>query len=358
MFATSVQGLLYKYVAKPIFFRKDPEKVHDHVIRLGKWLGEKRIARFVISFFLKYENEILSQDVLGIHFQNPVGLAAGFDKNAELYRIIPSVGFGFEEVGSITGEYCEGNPKPRLWRHPDIQSLRVYYGLKNDGATQISKRLSKKRFTIPIGVSVAKTNCKETISTDAAIKDYIKCYTAFSSIGDYDTINISCPNAHGGQPFSDPERLGMLLSQIHEHRSRKPVFIKLSPDLSLDEVRDIATMAKKYSIDGLICSNLVKKHDLGKGGLSGKPVAAHSLELLSYLYKNFSEDFVFISCGGVFTGEDAYERIRHGASLVQLITGMIYGGPQVVGEINRDLAMLLKQDGFEHISEAVGLAHH
>jgi len=357
MFAGQLQHFLYKRIAKPIFFRQDPEEVHDRMVKLGSRLGRSAFMRSIMSFFFEHRDGILSQDVLGIRFQNPIGLAAGFDKNAELTRVLPSVGFGFEEVGSVTGMPCEGNPKPRLWRHPELQSLRVYYGLKNDGCEKISKKLEGKTFDIPIGVSITKTNCKETADADVAIDDYVKAYKVFSTIGSYDTINISCPNAYGGQPFGDPERLGVLLGRINKCRAEKPIFLKLSPDFSLDEIHAIAVVAKKHNINGLICSNLKKKHDLGKGGLSGKPVASRAHEHLSYLYKTFPGEFVLVSCGGIFAGEDVYDRIRHGASLVQLITGMIYQGPQIIGQMNKTLARLLKEGGFNHIADAIGSAH-
>ncbi|NQV12098.1 hypothetical protein HQ524_01925 [Candidatus Uhrbacteria bacterium] len=241
-----------------------------------------------------------------------------------------------------------------MWRHPDLQSLRVFYGLKNDGSEQISKRLQSMRFEIPIGVSVAKTNCAETVETGAAIADYLKAYTAFKYIGSYDTINISCPNAFGGQPFVDAERLSELLIVLNAQRNNKPMFLKLSPDLTQDQLRDIATVAKEQRVDGLIVSNLTKKHDFGDGGLSGKSVEPSALKHLRYLAQEFSGDFVLISCGGVFSGEDAYERIRNGASLVQLATGMIFKGPQLIGQINRDLAKLLRSDGYSNISDAIG----
>ena len=357
MFATRIQRWGYKGILKPIFFRQDPEDVHDRMIKSGSFLGKSSAMKRIAAFFFRYEDKCLEQNIKGVIFKNPIGLAAGFDKNAELTQILPSVGFGFEEVGSITGEFCEGNPKPRLWRHPELESLRVYYGLKNDGSEAISKRLVEIRFEYPIGISIAKTNCKETVDTEKAIADYVKSYKAFSEIGSYDTINISCPNAYGGQPFVDPERLEKLLVALNQHRNSKPMFIKLSPDLSKEELHALADVAKRQRVDGLICSNLKKNHDKGQGGLSGKQVAPLAMTHLEYLYKTFPNDFVLISCGGVFSGEDAYERICRGASLIQLATGMIYKGPQVIGEINRDLSILLKKNGFNTIADAIGSAY-
>ena len=174
------------------------------------------------SILFNYSNSVLEQTILGIKFKNPVGLAAGFEKNAELTQILPSVGFGFEEIGSITGEPCEGNPKPRLWRLPKSKALIVYYGLKNNGAEEVSKRLAGKNFSIPIGTSVAKTNNSQIVSTEAGIADYLKAYRLLSDIGAYTTINISCPNTSGGQPFTDPQKLEQLLQEISKLPKTKP----------------------------------------------------------------------------------------------------------------------------------------
>ncbi len=349
--------LLYTRVLKPVFFRIDPEFVHERMTSVGKVLGRFRLMQWLTAAAFSYQDPVLEQVVKGIRFKNPVGLSAGFDKNAELTQILPSVGFGFEEIGSITGEQCDGNSKPRLWRHPELKSLRVNYGLKNKGAEELSNRLAQLTFRFPIGVSIAKTNSKATADTDAGILDYVKAYVMMSEVGDYDTINVSCPNAFGGQPFTDPEKMDRLLSALIDVRNKKPMFIKLSPDLSLEEVDALAVIAKRYSIDGLICSNLIKNHKFGKGGLSGKPVSAASREHLRYLYKNFGNDFVLMAVGGISTAEDAYGAIKDGASLIQMITGVIYEGPQVIGEINRGLVELIQKDGYTTISEAVGSSY-
>ncbi len=355
---------LYNHIFKPLAFRRDPEEVHDRITRLGKLLGKFAFERFVTRKFFFYENKSLKQNILGIYFPNPIGLAAGFDKNAELTQILPEVGFGFEEVGSITGEPCKGNDKPRLWRLPLSKSLVVYYGLKNDGCEIISERLRNKKFKIPIGISVAKTNSPVTVDTTAGIADYVKAYKVMLPIGDYTTINISCPNAFGGQPFTDPASLDLLLAEIDKIQTNKPVFIKLSPDLSKVQIDSILEILGRHKVQGIICTNLTKNRDNPKiieqvvpqqGGLSGKVVEELSNELLAYIYSQTKGKYVLVGCGGVFTAEDAYKKIRLGASLIQMITGMIYEGPQVIGEINKGLVELLKRDGFDSISQAVGV---
>ena len=171
MFATSLQRAAYRSIAKPLFFLQDPENVHDRMLMFGAFLGASPLTRAAVSAAYRYRDPILEQEILGMRFPNPVGLAAGFDKNAELTGVIPSVGFGFHEIGSVTGEPCEGNTKPRLWRMPKSKALVVWYGLKNDGAEAIAARLRGKRFTVPLGTNVAKTNCAETADTERGIAD-------------------------------------------------------------------------------------------------------------------------------------------------------------------------------------------
>lgn len=354
----------YKYFAKPIFFMQDPEKVHDKIILFAKFLGSNIITKFIVSFFFNYSNsKYLSQNILGIKFRNPIGLAAGFDKNAQIIPLMRYCGFGFTEIGSITGDFCKGNSGKRLWRLKKSKSLRVYYGLKNNGSLQISKRLSSQKFDLPVGVSIAKTNSKDCIGDEIEIKDYLKSYIAFQKVNvAYFTINISCPNAYGGQPFTDVKKLSKLLLEISKLKKTKPIFIKMSPDLTKKQLDEIILCSKNSKIiDGFICSNLTKNENSkivdkveGKGGFSGKVVFDLSLEMVKYVYKKTKGEFIIIGCGGIFNGEDAYKYIKSGASLLQLITGMIYQGPQVISQINLEISRLLKQDGFSNISQAIG----
>ena len=311
---------------------------------------------------------MLEQEILGINFVNPIGLSAGFDKDGYLIDIIPNVNFGFEEVGSVTGEKCDGNPKPRLWRLKKSKALVVYYGLKSEGCEAVAKRLKEKlkikQFKIPIGISIAKTNSKLTTSTKVGIKDYVKAYKEFAEIGDYTTINLSCPNAYGGQPFHEAKNLNLLLAEIKKIPSKKPIFLKIAPDLSEKQLNDIINLAEKYKLSGFVCTNLTKNRKNLKlidknipeiGGISGKAVEDLSNKNISYIYKKTKGKFVIIGVGGVFSAEDAYKKIKLGASLIQLITGMIFEGPQLISEINQGIVKLLKKDGYKNISEAIGV---
>lgn len=341
----------------------DPEVVHDCISLIGRVLGSNCMSRKLTALFFSYSNKTLEQKILGIKFSNPVGLSAGFDKNAVLTNILPSVGFGFAEVGTITGEACKGNPKPRLWRLKKSKSLVVNYGLKNDGSEKISNKLKKVKFTIPIITSIGKTNNITTIETKKGIKDYVKAYQKFTNIGHIFDINISCPNTFGGQPFSDPEKLDELLDEIDKIPTNKPVFIKMPPDLIDIQLDEILRVVKNHKIAGFICTNLTKNKKNNKimdknvpdqGGISGKVVEDMSNELIKIIYQKTKGKYVIIGCGGIFSAEDVYKKIKLGASLVQLITGMIFEGPQIISKINQGLVKLLKEEGYKNISQAVG----
>lgn len=365
MLATSFFRAAYTNILKPIFFRIDPERVHDNMIRIGKNLEKYKITRAFTKKLFAYSHPMLEQTICEITFTNPVGLTAGFDKNAEIIPITASVGFGFTEIGSVTGEPCLGNPKPRLWRLPKSRALMVWYGLKNNGCEAIAKQLTGKIWEIPLGTSVARTNSADTIDINAGIADYAKAFHTMATIGDYTTVNISCPNTCGGEPFTTPERLEKLLAVLDAIPTQKPVFLKFPVDLSHEEVGALLEVADKHRVHGIILANLTKKKDAPtikqkeitkdmKGGISGIPTKNLSTELLRYIFKKYKHRFILIGSGGIFTAEDAYEKIKAGASLLQLATGMIFEGPQLIGEINKDLVKLLKRDGFSSLEDARG----
>lgn len=360
---STIIHFLYIYLAKKVFFMLDPEDVHDRIVKTGTLLGKFPITRWVTKVIFTYQNPLLFQKILGISFPNPIGLAAGFDKDAHLTDIISAVGFGFIEVGSITGEKCPGNPRPRLWRLKKSKALTVHYGLKNEGCLKLSKKLKNKSFSIPVGISIAKTNSPKTVNTKSGIADYAKAFNHFAHIGHYFTINLSCPNAYGGQPFTDAIKLDKLLNQIDKIPTSKPIFLKLSPDLSKKELDAILSIIGKHRVHGFVCTNLTKNRNNSKiieqcptdqGGISGKVVEDLANKMISYIYKKTKGKYIIIGCGGVFSAEDAYSKIKAGASLVQLITGMIFEGPQLIGEINQGLVRLLKKDGFTNISQVIG----
>lgn len=349
---------LYSYGLKPILFRIDPEKVHDAFIVMGRTIGGGRIGRWTSKQLFCYENAKLTQELLGVSFNNPVGLAAGFDKDAYLPRMLESVGFGFVEVGSITAHAYVGNEGLRLKRYPQQKSIWVYYGLKNEGVDVIAKRIKQTVCNMHVGISIAKTNCKETTDVHDGVEDYLYSLRVCKEqdIGDYFTLNLSCPNAHGGESFLDPENLQALLREVQSLRIQKPIFVKLANAISDKQLYAIVDVCQKYGVSGYVCSNLKKKQG-EKGGWSGKPTESGSNAMIEKIYRYTRGKACIIGVGGIFSAQDAYEKIKSGASLVQLITGMIYQGPQIIAQINQGLVELLEKDGYTNITEAIGAYH-
>lgn len=366
----AVFGILYRNVLKRVFFLQDPEKVHDQFTWGARKFGSYKFVQWLTRMAFDYKDPILKQTVEGIEFEAPVGLSAGFDKDGHFTQILPDVGFGFMQIGSVTAEAYPGNPAPRLYRLKKSKALVVYYGLKNEGVKAIISRLKKQAKRFPYSISVAKTNCDATANSEAGIKDYVASLKALeqTDLADFYTINVSCPNAFGGEPFTDVPRLSRLLAAISELKIKKPIFIKMPINLPWKEFRQLLEVAVEYKINGVVIGNLQKNHNDStikdvipahvKGGISGKPTQDLCDRLISKTYKDYGDKLTIIGVGGIFSAEDAWQKIRKGATLVQLITGMIFEGPQLIGQINCGLAERLKKEGFHSISEAVGSAHH
>ncbi len=358
---------MYEKILKPVFFRFDPEAIHDFFVAFGIMLGACPLSRWVVGIFCEYEHPALRTRVAGIDFRNPVGLAAGFDKDVRLTKIMPSVGFGFMESGAVTRYPYKGNDGLRLARLPADQSLVVYYGLKNIGAEAVARNLRHLEFRIPVGLNIAKTN-RADIKGDLSIEDYAATYRMLAGRFSYVTLNVSCPNAQDGCLFQEPHLLDALLAAMAKEEKKGPIFLKLSVHLRTDEIDAILEVVDRYPfVDGFVIGNLAKRREMlrltsppeqlnavPEGGISGRPIRELSTNLIRYLYRKTKGRYAIIGLGGIFTAEDAYEKIKAGASLVQIITGLIYGGPGTVKKINRGLVELLTRDGYQSIGEAVG----
>ena len=360
MIRFSIQSTIYRRIIKPIIFQIDPEAVHDFTVKLAELVGKTPI-KYILPLLFSYQNPMLSQNLLNAQFKNPLGLAAGFDKSGKLTSILPYTGLGHFEVGSVTYKKHLGNPKKRVWRMPKHKSLQIYYGMPNLGAVDVEKRLKNKKVKIPYSISIAATPTKENLNIDSAIVDVMSSLDHLSQIPTYMTINVSCPNAIGGCMFMDPKALSKLLDNVCQ-KYTTPIMLKISPDVSDEHLREIVRLAIKHKIDGFICSNLTKNPHLhtrlqvpGNGGISGEPVREMSNELIRKLYKLTNGKKVIIGLGGVMSAQQAYEKIKLGANLLEAITGYIFEGPQLIGQINEGLVKLLKEDGYKNISEAVGV---
>ena len=360
---------------RPLIFLMEPEQAHYSMKRIGVFLGSNPITRFITSLFFNYGHKSLNTEVNGIKYRNPVGLSAGFDKDGELTKIYPSLGFGLAELGSFTGEVCPGNAGRRLFRMVKSKAIVVWYGLNNQGAEVISERLKDANFgKLRVGINAAKSNITPEFVLEESIRDYTKTMTLFKDIGDYFTVNISCPNTQDGEPFVNPDYLNALLTAINEKIrtiTDKPIYVKLAADMTLEEINIIVDACIEYGIDGVVLTNLAKPQynsehlpeeyptvkgllPKGKGAMSGKPLQRISTDVIRHVYRRTRGKLTIIGVGGVFSAKDAYEKITSGASLLHMITTMIFDGPQNISEINRGLVKLLKADGFNSIEEAVG----
>lgn len=375
---SKVINFAYQNIFKPLLFLCDPEKVHNRFTKIGSLLGKNRFTRKLLKSILRYNNLMLRQNLFGVEFINPIGLSAGFDYDGYMTEILGSVGFGFESMGTVTYKYYEGNKKPRLVRLPKSRSLLVNKGFKSEGIKKVlthSPNFEDK--DINIGISIGATNSPETSTSKTQIEDILSSFKYLTSHKKaenfaYYELNISCPNVLGVGTLAEPKQLREILFKIREIGIKKPLFVKFQLEIDWRLARELIEIMIEHKVDAIILSNLLKnkenfefkkqeiekiiKKDL-KGNFSGKCTQELSNELISKTYKEFGDRIKIIGVGGVFCAEDAYEKIKRGASLVGLITGMIYEGPQVVGEINEGLARLLKEDGYKNISEAIGVYH-
>ena len=377
-FIIAVRNLILRIlfrVLRPMIFLMDPEQAHYSMKRVGVFLGSNPITKAFTSLLFDYGHKSLNIEVDGIQYRNPIGLSAGFDKDGELTKIYPNLGFGLAELGSITGEICPGNPGKRLFRMIKSKSIVVWYGLNNMGAEKLSSRLAGQKFgRLRVGINAALSNMSSEFDLDSSIADYLKTMTLFKDIGDYYTVNISCPNTQEGEPFVDKDKLDALLTAINTHIrpiTATPIYVKLAADMSVEEIDTIVDACVEHKMEGVVCTNLAKpKYNTehrpeeypttkgllpaGKGAMSGLPLQRISTNVVRHVYRRTRGKLTIIGVGGIFNARDAYEKITSGASLCHMITTMIFDGPQNINEINRGLVKLLKADGFNSIAEAVG----
>ncbi len=355
--------MFYRTIAKSLLFKLDPEKAHHSTINFAKNASHNPLLKNLARQFYYYESPLLSQEILGIHFPNPVGLAAGFDKNGEAAGIFEHVGFGFVEVGSITANPSSGNPLPRSFRLPRDHGLINRMGLNNDGADIITHRLSGNKLSIPLGINIAKTH-DPSILGDAAVRDYVFSFKKAEPVADYITINISCPNTTEGKTFEDKTALKELLTAINEAKSDKtpPLFVKFSVDLTRKELAILMDICEKLNIDGYVATNTSTSREhlktsqdrlkkIGKGGLSGRPIAGRSTRIIQWIYDIVGESKPIIGIGGIDSPQSAIQKIKAGASLIQVYTGLIYEGPVLVRNINKAVVSYMKERQIKTIKE-------
>jgi dihydroorotate dehydrogenase len=361
--------VLYKNLIRPLLFLGDPEKTHEQTLAL---LAKIEPFEGVLERLFCVQDKRLQVRLGPLTFPNPVGLAGGFDKNAIAVRTLAGFGFGFLEIGAVTALAQPGNPKPRLYRLPEDQALINRLGFNNEGATAIAERLARLRgngkpLKIPLGINIGRS---KIVETKDAVEDFVSAFERLYPYGDFFTLNVSSPNTPELRDLQERALLQGLLRAIQEKnyllasrfgQEPKAVLVKIAPDMDFSQADDIVGVAMVEKISGIIATNATAflretlvSGSREPGGLSGKPLRALATSFVRHLYRAVGGKLPIIGVGGIFTAEDAYEKIKAGASAVQVYTGFVYEGPAVVKRINRGLIRLMERDGFKSIAEAVG----
>jgi dihydroorotate dehydrogenase len=364
-------GVLYKQLIRPVFFRVDPERIHNFALRISSAAGNSGVIKKIAKSRWVYQHPGLKQTIAGIEFENPLGLAAGFDKNGHAIEMLGTFGFGHLEIGSVSAFPSDGNPKPRLFRSPKDKAIIVSYGVPNEGADAVALQLSEKKPDVPLGINLVKTNDPSRPATDEEVfSDYSRSFEILQPHASYMNLNMSCPNSASDRDFfDDPAKIHQLLDRLSACNPIVPVFMKLKPVSDEGILREIVHIADDYPFISGFGINLPAgkppelnftsgREELSKypGAVGGRPVEELINNNLRMLYKIIGPDsrYSLVAAGGIFTAEDAYKKIRLGASLVQLYTAMVYEGPGIVKKILKGLAKLMEKDGYSNISEAVG----
>lgn len=344
---------MYKSIVKPLLFRKSPEDAHHFTFGLIKKSFNLPLIKNAIEGIYDYQNPILEKEVFGLKFKNPVGLAAGFDKDAKLIDEMALLGFGFIEIGTLTPKPQEGNPKPRLFRLPADESLINRMGFNNGGVNEAILRLKERSSDVLIGGNIGKN---KLTSNEKAVDDYLYCFEALFPYVDYFVVNVSSPNTPNLRELQEKEPLKKLLLAVKNANLKKnkpkPILLKIAPDLTVGQLDDIVEIVLETKIDGVIATNTTTDRSMlttdihqveavGAGGVSGKVLTKRSTEVIRFLAKQSNNAFPIIGVGGIFSAQDAIDKLEAGASLVQIYTGMIYEGPGLVKKINKGLAKYL-----------------
>jgi dihydroorotate dehydrogenase len=340
---------VYKIFIKPIFFLFDPEKVHHFVFNTIRFLFKITGFKVLAKSIHTVKDKSLERELFGLTFKNPVGLAAGFDKDGKLFNELAAFGFGFVEIGTLTPKPQEGNAKKRLFRLPQDEALINRMGFNNGGVEEAVERLKKNNSGIIIGGNIGKN---KVTPNEEAVNDYEICFDALFNYVDYFVVNVSSPNTPNLRALQDKEPLTKLLSRLkylnNLKENPKPILLKIAPDLTNEQLDDIIAIVADTKIDGIIASNTtvsranlktpkVDVEAIGNGGVSGKPVRDRSTEVIKYLADKSNKAFPIIGVGGIHSAQDAIAKLDAGADLVQVYTGFIYEGPSLIKKINKSL---------------------
>ena len=341
---------MYRFIIRPIFFAFDPEWVHYFTLNLLKLICKIPFAKSIIRFFYQKSSQNIEKELFGIKFKNPVGLAAGFDKNGKYIEELSLFGFSFIEVGTVTPKSQIGNPKKRLFRLKKDEAIINRLGINNDGVEVIAKRLKNNKTKVIIGGNIGKNSATKN---ENAEKDYIENFKELHPYVDYFALNVSCPNVNNFTKLQDVEFLKKLVPELNRinaiQKKRKPILLKISPDLNNSQLDQTIELIKNEKLDGIIATNTTTKRNLlktdtneiekiGNGGLSGLPLKDQSNEVIKYIADKTQKSIPIIGVGGIMSPKDALDKIKAGADLIQLYTGFIYSGPSIVKKINQHLS--------------------
>ena len=335
---------MYRILIRPLLFKFDPEKVHYFTFSLIRFLNKIPFVGTMIQSFYEVKHPQLEREVFGLKFKNPVGLAAGFDKDATLYEELSNFGFGFIEIGTITPKPQTGNPKQRLFRLQEDSAIINRMGFNNLGVENSIIQLKKNKGVL-IGGNIGKN---KNTSNEDAVSDYVICFEALFDYVDYFVVNVSSPNTPNLRELQEKEPLKMLLNTLqtinHKKTKSKPILLKIAPDLSNEQLLDIIEIVNETNISGIIATNttisregLRSNHKVEMGGLSGKPLTNRSTEVIRFLSEKSNKSFPIIGVGGIHSAQDALDKLEAGASLIQLYTGFIYEGPKLIKDINKEI---------------------
>ena len=347
---------------RPWFFRLDPETAHEGSLRALALADALPAGREVLKALFTHRDPSLETEVAGLRFPNPVGLAAGFDKDCRVPCALAALGFGFVEVGTLTARPQPGNPKPRLFRLPASRALVNRMGFNNPGAEAAAARLARMGpHPVPVGVNIG---LNKDADREKAAEEYARCFEVLYPHGDYFAVNVSSPNTDGLRRLQERLRLERILTALQDRNpDGKPVFVKLSPDLEDRELEELLPLLQEKAA-GVVCTNttvsragLPEEAACLQGGLSGAPLKDLSTRMIREVYRRTRGRLPIIGVGGIASAEDAYQKLRAGASLVQVYTGFVYGGPSTASELCRGVARILREHGLSRVGEAVGKSH-
>ena len=340
---------MYKLIIRPILFYLDPEKVHYLIVKCIKLSFKIPGIKIIFKLLFSLENPLLETEILGLKFKSPIGLAAGFDKNANIFNEFSTMGFSFIEIGTVTPKPQPGNQKPRIFRIPADKALINRMGLNNLGVNHVVEKLKHRKGNVIIGGNIGKNTT--TLSENAA-DDYEYCFNKLYDYVDYFTINVSCPNVHNIIDLQDKESLGKICQKLVDARKEKtnyrPILVKISPDLDQKQLDDTIEVSVEKGIDGFVISNTTINRDnlsidnelidkIGNGGLSGSPLSDKSTKIIRYVADKTDRKFAIIGVGGIMSEKDAIEKLKAGANLLQVYTGFIYEGPGFARRLNKSI---------------------